>query len=482
MGQAGRTILWFLTLFERGKAEMAYTAERDWRTHLAALVVLVLMPRVALAADEYRLREEPPPRSIEEDKPPLERTFEAPEERDQGLLPRLVPAMEEALSDLPPFLRDTRLGVDFRTYYFRRRTNDNRDQEAAAIGGVLDYRSGWLWDRLQAGAALFTSQKLYGPQDRDGTGLLAPGQDGYTVLGEAFLTARAFDHALTGYRHRLGLPYLNGNDGRMTPTTFEGISLVGDLGPVRYVGGHLFEIKLRNDDEFIPFSKAAGINTGSDKGLSFALLRIEPFEGFEVGATNQYVPDTLNTAYVELDWLHTLGDELGLRLGAQFTHQRSVGDDRLTGEDFETWVAGARIEAGFRDALLTLALSVTDDEERVRNPYGSYPGYLGMMQRNFNDPNEKAWGIGGSLYLGWMGLSNLSLALRYTEGYDRIDADTGADLGDRREINSTLDYRIRAGTLEGLWLRARFAWGRVDDTRRDSLEGRLVLRYEFGLL
>ena len=77
-------------------------------------------------------------------------------------------------------------------------------------------------------------------------------------------------------------------------------------------------------------------------------------------------------------------------------------------------------------------MSITDDEERIRNPWGSYPGYLAMMQRNFNDANEKAWGVGGSFDFGPIGVPDLSLALRYSEGYDRQDS-AGSKLGDRRE-------------------------------------------------
>ena len=145
-------------------------------------------------------------------------------------------------------------------------------------------------------------------------------------------------------------------------------------------------------------------------------------------------------------------------------------------------ILSARIQAGFRDALLSFAFSVTDDDARIRNPWGSFPGPLGMMQRNFNDANEKAWGVGASWYLGLIGLPDLSMNLRYTEGYDRVNPASGNDRGDRREFNSTLDYRIGDGPLRGLWLRARFAWGREDDGRRDSLEGRVVLRWQANLL
>ncbi len=36
------------------------------------------------------------------------------------------------------------------------------------------------------GAVGYTSQPLYAPNDKDGTTLLAPGQGGITVLGQAY--------------------------------------------------------------------------------------------------------------------------------------------------------------------------------------------------------------------------------------------------------------------------------------------------------
>jgi hypothetical protein len=445
---------------------------------LAVALLVGLPSSAALAADESVLLEKPPTKSVEQDAGPLDRYFEERAPRD----PVLIPGIQSALEDLPAFLRDTELGVDFRSYYFRRRFADGRDAEAWAIGGALRYRSGWLLDRLQLGATLFTSQKLYGPASRDGTGLLRPGQKSYTVVGESFVRLRENDHELTIYRHRLELPYLNGNDGRMTPNTFEGITLIGRHARLGYSGGHLLQIKRRNDDHFSSFSKVAGVPGTSSNGLSFAGLRIEPIDNVTVGAVNYFVKDTLNIAYTELEWFRPLRSGWELRLGSQFTHQRSVGDDRLTGKSFETWVWDAKVAASWEQAVVSLAVSVTDDEERVRNPWGSYPGYLGMMLSNFNAADEKAWGISASWYFDRIGVPDLSIALRYGEGYDRRDVRTDTKLGDQRQFNGTLDYRLSGGLLRGLWLRGRFAWGHVENTRHDSLEGRIVLRYEFEVL
>ena len=58
--------------------------------------------------------------------------------------------------------------------------------EAWALGGWAGLRSPWWGDLFQIGIVGYTSQKLYGPDDKDGTKLLATGQEPITVLGEAF--------------------------------------------------------------------------------------------------------------------------------------------------------------------------------------------------------------------------------------------------------------------------------------------------------
>jgi hypothetical protein len=310
---------------------------------------------------------------------------------------------------------------------------------------------------------------------------LRPRQRSYTALGEAFLRLRGFGHELTGYRQRLNLPFLNGNDSRMTPNTFEGVTLFGRHEHFSYAGGHLLRFKRRNDDGFDSFSEAAGVPGQSSNGMSFAGVQLEPLPGLSFGAIDYYVKDTLNTAYTELEWVRTSERNVGLRLGTQFTHQRSVGDDRLTGDSFDTWVWDAKIAASFEEFMLSVAVSVVDDEARIRNPWGSYPGYLSMMLRSFNRADQKAWGVGASGYLGLLGLPDVSLALRYAEGYQGKDA-SGRSVGDERELNATFDYRFTRGALRGLWLRGRFGWGQTDNDRRDSLEARVVLRYELQLL
>ena len=93
------------------------------------------------------------------------------------------------------------------------RPDKPRRQRERGLGDrrLAGVRSGWLWDTFAMGAVGYTSQPLYAPDDKDGTTLLAPGQEGITVLGQAYGQLRYRDYALlTGYRQMV-------DDGREPP-------------------------------------------------------------------------------------------------------------------------------------------------------------------------------------------------------------------------------------------------------------------------
>jgi hypothetical protein len=70
------------------------------------------------------------------------------------------------------------------------------------MGGALAYKSGWLLDRLQVGTTFYWSERLYGPEDKDGTLLLKPQQHSYTVVGHLFARVNLFeDNIINLYRY-----------------------------------------------------------------------------------------------------------------------------------------------------------------------------------------------------------------------------------------------------------------------------------------
>jgi hypothetical protein len=199
---------------------------------------LFFMAPAEATGPEYQSYEQPAPESVLE----LDSTFdETPDTERQRRERRRQ--RRELLKQI--FWDGADLMLSPRTYYLDRQREDNPDSAAWAAGGALTYRTGIYKDRLQLGTTLFTSQKLYGPNNRDGTLLLKKGQKSFSVLGEAYARIRLKGTMeFSGYRQKLNLPYVNAQDSRMVPNTFEAY-LIGDPAHPRFnfIAGYVTKIK-----------------------------------------------------------------------------------------------------------------------------------------------------------------------------------------------------------------------------------------------
>ena len=194
-------------------------------------------------------------------------------------------------------LKDTKFEFNFRTYFLDRGHFDGSESQAWAIGGWAGLKTGYFLDHVAFGITGYTSLPLYAPDDRDGTTLLKPGQEGYAVLGELYAEIRVVDDVVVSVgRKAFDTPFINRNDTRMTPNTFEAVVLQGRVefasnpppppvedsskdsskeGPPPPVEkkvvpslkdgfGYFDKIKERNDDEFVSMGvdAGAGVNRG----------------------------------------------------------------------------------------------------------------------------------------------------------------------------------------------------------------------------
>jgi hypothetical protein len=396
--------------------------------------------------------------------------------------------VKEKMASLPPFLSDTDLKVHFRTYFFDRINPNDTQNEAWAFGGWAGYKSGWLLDTFAMGATFYGSAPLVAPEDKDGTLLLKPGQKGYYVPGEAWGALRYQDYALLkGYRQLVDQTYINPQDNRMTPNTFQGVTLAGKVGWVQYLGGYLWQIKPRNADEFVSMSEKAGA-TGSNDGVGMAGARLTPVEGLRIDVSEQYGVNTFNTLYAEGEYLYPLTEAWKLRLGAQFTDQRAVGDALVANAQDKFWntrAGGARVQMIYDGALtLTGAFSITGSGNNIQTPWGSFPGYLCLIELDFDRANEKAFLVGAAYDFSKL-TAGLSANFNFAWGWDAINPTTRAHAPNQAEYDFTFDYRppwISPTFLKGLWFRARAAVLDQQDAQRIGYQFRLILNWERDLI
>jgi hypothetical protein len=449
-----------------------------WLKTAGVIIVLVFLGASAWAQSEPAL-ELPPPASVEEIVSPLELSFVA---KPEG--PRVTEWLKGQLENAPPFLRDSKLTFHVRSGYFFEEQFDNSKKEALALGGWVDYQSGWLFDHLGVSATVYTSQPLYAPKDRDGTSMLEPGQNGFTVLGQAYGRIKIWEeNEFRFFRQTYDNPYLNKNDGRMVPNTFEGYTFRGAFGDekacgaLKYVAGYVSKIKERNEDQFVWMSEDAGADVKRGTLMAGALFTRGPWS---VGAIEYNTADTINIFYVEAKRRWKLDEHWGLALSAQVSDQQSAGDNHLTGEPFHTGQGGVALDVSYRNAVLTTAFTTTDADRDMISPWSSYPGYTSCQVRDFNRAGEDAVMFKLS-YDFKRFVEGLNVYALYTVGTGREDPSTGKSLSNENEFDADVQYRFQHEWLKGLSL--RFRYGTVHESGGDRIyQVRGFLNYDLPLL
>lgn len=452
---------------------------------VAAVAFLgVTMPWVSVpvSAQEYMGNAEQTPDSVDQLVTPIESTYQ-----EKRQIPRLFPWIKEQLKDTPSFFRDTKLNLNLRTYYFNREKYDKSTSSAWAIGGALDYQSGLFLDHFGLGAVLYTSLPLYGPNDKDGTLLLKEGQDGYTVLGQSYGLIKLVDtHLIKLYRSSYDTPYINPQDNRMTPNTFEGYTIQGAFGGkegapgLKYIGGYIDEIKQRNADKFIYMSEAAGVDAKRGVVMGGGLFS---YGNFSIGAINYYSDDIINIFYGEAKYTWKLSDVLGLNFAAQFTNQTNVGSDLLTGSSFNVNQFGLRAGMSYKSGVFTVGYTNDSRGADLRSPWGGYPGYNSVQVQDFNRAGEQS--IMGKLSYDFsrLGLEGLTAYALYVHGWNRVDPTTKKSVPNENEFDADLQWRPKQGFLKGIWFRVRYAIvHQYEEPKNYIHDFRFIVNYDFSLL
>ena len=376
-------------------------------------------------------------------------------------------------------IKDTKFKANFRTYYFDRNKFDGSESESLATGGSVGFKTGYFLDHIAFAATGYTSQHLHGDDDEDGALLLKPGQEGFTVLGEAYVDFRIIDDLnLYVGRKEFDTPYLNRNDTRMVPVSFEAIVLQGkakwgDRGESLKFGlGYVSTIKDRNSDEFVSMSSDAGAST--DKGV-FTAGALYQRGNFSIGGIDYYCQDTINIGYVEAKMEFPIDDFWKPRVALQFTDQRSVGDELLQDEGFSTQQYGIKAELPVGRALFTAAYTHNSNGTNVQTPWGQYPGYTAVQVEDFNRAGEGAFMLRAGYELPWVeGLSAYAL---WVHGSQPDDSKQYA----KDECDFNVQWAPPKGLLKGLSLRVRYGIVEQDGADDDGLtDFRVICNYSIS--
>ncbi|NSL70533.1 OprD family outer membrane porin [Hyphomicrobium sulfonivorans] len=395
--------------------------------------------------------------------------------------PVLMQNLKQRLQYSDPFFRDMVVDLYARTHYLRQDNANLSRQQAWAGGGAVSLRTGFYRDFLQFEIVGATSQPLYAPSGEGGTLLLTEQQAEVSALSVANARMRFLGQELTTGRQLLKTPYVNPYDTRMIPNTVEGVVLTRQRDKsswLDYGGGYLWGFKARDSSYFVSFSNELGIH--EDRGMLFGGLKLTPVDGLTIGGFNYLIPDVLNTAFAEADWLlPTIIHEVDFRLSVNYTNQQSVGSRLMRGGDFSASQISARAAASYANATGYVAFSNNGKSDDLVNPFGSFPAYTNMDQMHFNEAGQTAI-VGGISYdFSELVADGLKFAVLYGNAYGIIDPATGAPRSDQRELDIKLEYLPKSGPfadthLMFIYSDVQFPENRPGERRQQQFHGALT--------
>ncbi|NOQ31896.1 MAG: outer membrane porin, OprD family [Helicobacteraceae bacterium] len=260
-----------------------------------------------------------------------------------------------------------------------------------AVGGYIGFVTP-TFNGLNIGVRGYTSQPIFNnPKSEGGLDLLRDNQDGYSVLGEAFVKYRYKNSFIKAGRQLLSeYGFLSDKDIRMTPYTYEGVVIENrDFKNITLRVGDIFKVKPLNAVGFTDFINASG-NTlkhnssdrhnfvgsydpnnfnasgqyiGPNQNLYLASF-VFTDESTNFEAWNYYCENFVNSFYTTLTHSKTMGDFKN-SIGVQGVKQDSVGD-HVIGQ-IDTYALGLKLKSKYKNFSLKYALNKTRYNENSYN-------------------------------------------------------------------------------------------------------------------
>ena len=143
---------------------------------------------------------------------------------------------------------------------------------------------------------------------------------------------------------------------------------------------------------------------------------------------------------------------------------------------------GAHARLSFWDASVDVMFNQTGDGANIRSPYGTWPGYLSMINKDLDRAGETAWGVKLTYDFKGLGVPGLTAFFWFGQGTGAIDPATGAGVADEREYDFDVTYTFGAGWLKGPQIKTRAALIDLEGTPGLLPDIRLILNWPLPLL
>ncbi|MBF0510011.1 MAG: outer membrane porin, OprD family [Deltaproteobacteria bacterium] len=379
-----------------------------------------------------------------------------------------------AADDLLGAFTEGELNGQVKTFFMRTNLSSLDRPEAMAIGGKLHYETSPLYG-INAGATFFTSNGLIFHDPTDYTNLLAPGQKNYNVLGEAYLQGVFKNTGVKLFRQAMDTPFINQDEIRMTPRTFEAYTLTNkDIPNTQVIVSQVTKMKYYNDTTF----KDMSLLPNTEEPVTMAGIYYGPLPDLNIQLWDYFAHQFMNIAYFQADYSYKLNEIWTLTGGAQYGDERDVG--RAIWGPIQTRMYGLRAGVKAYGAELTFAVTSNDDAHPFLNLWGGYPGFNSVIVNDGNLAGEDAWSVTLGYDFSTIGLPGLTAFGTYADYRTSVKGRWATP--DTTETDLTVEYKFD-GMLKGLGVKFQG----ISITQDDKLGGedytdfRAIMYYDFKI-
>jgi len=362
-------------------------------------------------------------------------------------------------------------------------------RNGTALGGHLKFETG-DYKGLKAAVGFYTTNHIASSPTVDPT-LFGENNDGYSIIGEAYLQYTRQNTTFKGGRQTLETPMAGGDDARMIRNLFEAYILTNkDIKDTTLIAGHITKFAQGTFGRAYSSSSAANqllsITSGysyvdpknqvghfenigtyalgqSTSGISLASVTYSGVKNLKVQLWDYYAYDILNVVYGQADfsWKCLLNDNVHPFISGQFIKENDVGNKYAGTLNGLYWAAkiGAKVE----NFAAYVAYSQTSDNSAseaaaggtanaIITPWGGMPAFTqGMVTRHMFLAGTKATKVAASYNFKNLG-ANLSTAVYYAS-FD-MDANSGYGIA-RTAYEPGFDIKYYPAAIKNLQVRFR---------------------------
>jgi hypothetical protein len=421
-----------------------------------------------------------------------------------------------AADDLNGMFSEGKAGGQVRMFYIDRgyqgSAGNKTHRGATAIGGHLKYETAELGG-VSLGAAFYTTHELDSRKTIDPT-LFGKDDEGYSILGEAYLQYKHENMTFKGGRQKLITPMLGDDDARMIPNLFEAYVLTNrDVANTTLTLGHVTKfaqgtfgrtysngiLSATSGYSFIDSKNHVGsfTNMGTyafdekTDGITMASATYTGIENLKLELWDYYAHDIMNIIYGEANysWKCLVSDVLKPYAGVQIIKEDSVGDEfggkidsRYAAAKFGVRIENLDLSFAYSKAGKNSAAEAADGgvANAIISPWGGMPAYTqGMVTRHMFLAGAEAAKAAASYNFKDLG-ANLTTVAYYTE-FD-LDANSGYGV-ERTASEAGFDAIYNPQAVKNLQLRLRGnfprAYAETASGKTGWNEYRFIVNYNF---